>query len=1378
VKQREVLWIAVALATAIRLFAPGGPALLPVGIAIVAIGVVAMILARQRALGVAAIFLILIGTADIAGRVAEYETSRSFDARSAHHLNADVDHIRRQISTIEASLDADLKQLAPLVENMRPIQRVALFTALKNAISDNEKRGARLVDRDGNAVAWWGEELRTAGGRAFEFDATNVYVIRSRTAGPYALQVFQRIGNDVRIGASTMHHGDTWVDTVKFHGGFLRLSGDSKRFVVEKAPDSTLYADFDPHSQAEVIDAGRAQARTIAAILLALGSLAVLSLLWRDGLTPAWRVIVTITLIAVARIALLAIHPISDPLQIFRYDVYASKILGPFSRSPFDLFLTASAIAAALIVCARYVVRVPLLIRTAFALVTSWGLVALEKNLVDNSRISPIPDHISPTSTAQFFLLGSVMLLAFSLLHLTRHEESTRRSSITAAVFLIPALLVAYYAWPAQGPAFLCVALAVLVAVIARSLMDRGWPAAFITALLIVPVTFAPLEVFERASTRRFVADTYAPLVIGEAGQLRTMIEDTLHNEFLRTELSSVLPDDYRRMNLEDLAYALWLRSDLSKWRIPAVINIDDEFTKKQISRFGVGLPQFSERGAAVGREILQVGSVTRVLIHHDFDVTAFGTTIANGSVHVVNPADPGATSFADAYRDFFEAGTEDTTTGLRAQREPTVYDRDGIAHGVPVRLPQTPTWYFASMKPGTGVWLDTTQTREPAMVYLRRTEAALYAFPLPVPTMLQQVRRAGGVAIWSIVALLVVLALQSLPALIRVIRTPARLDFRARTSIYATAVVVLPLILFVVFVRAYLATRVEAEYIDRGQTALNAAQRVIEDYLASTTATRPEQVLDDEIFSWLARVIGHDLHLYRGETLVASSRRDLFAAHVESERLPGDVYRQIVLRGWQLWRGERTFGSARYYEIYSPINLVPGEKYTLAVPFIVQGKQIEAQVNDLAATIYMLLVFIALAAVAVAFRVARTVTRPVQGLVAGARAIARGDFDVNVRAPSDPDLGLLVKTFRDMAQSIRRQQDELRHERDRVQTLLENITAAVIVLDGSMNVVATNRAARKLFGDVIPSREDGEGSGRRRDGNHPPDPSLPLGMTFAPEFPELREFLATHQRRRASSTEVEMVVDGNPRTYRVSIVPLPDGDEEMLIGEDVTEILRSNRLEAWGEMARQVAHEIKNPLTPIQLTAEHLRAVADRNDPNLQSVVDSAVDNILKQVVTLRETSKEFSDYASLRQVQRRPVDLRALLGDIAAGYAGSGERGIRFRADIGSDTPANYSGDPRLLRGAIANLIENAFQASGGEVRLGSRTVDSRVVISVEDNGPGVAAELLPRIFDPYFSTKSTGTGLGLAIARKAVEEHGGSIHAENLTPGLRVSIELPLK
>jgi signal transduction histidine kinase len=1270
-----------------------------------------------------------------------HEVAASFEQESSERLARDVSRIRDDVNAIEHELDATADHLAKNIDS-GPVTRLRLFHILEHATSPG--RGARVVTPTGTPIAWWGEDLRASGVKTYQFDATNLYVIRARALKSGDLvQAFARIENEPSA-SSPLNPPDDWVTSSMFHGGFLREEPTTKRFVIEKRPDATLWVDFTPRPRAEVVERIEKDGRNAAAVLLAIAAIGAVFAL---GSSSALR---KVALVIVARVVLLAVSVTDDPLRIFRFDIYASKLLGPFSKSPIDLLLTAAALLVIVILCTRLLARLHLVFRTALILAAAYGFVALAANLVDNSRISSIPDHIGPSSVAQGVLLAALILFGFSLLRLARHDATWKEALIAFAAGLVP-LAATHLILPApRNDALLWAGIASLTAIVVASVARETWMRLFAFALLTVAVVYAPIQIFERASARRFIAETYAPLVSGEASQLRTMIEDTLHNEFTRTDLSTVLPDDYRHMNLDDLAYALWLRSDLSKWRVPAVISITDEFTGNPISRFGVGLPQFTERKSGLGREVLQVGRLTRVLLHHDFDVTAWGTTIALGSVHVVNPADPGSTSVADIYRDFFEASGEDVTTGLHAQGEPAVFDRSGNAHGSTLRLPQNPAGYFAMMKPGHGMWLQGPRDG-PSAIYLRRTDTALFAFPLQLPTRGQQVRRAGGVAIWGLIGILIILLIRSLPQIIETLRTrPWRLDFRARTSLYVSAVVILPLLLFVVFVRTYLAGRLEVEYVDRGQTALNAAQRVVEDYLASNASNggtaKPEQLLDDEILAWLARVIGHDLHLYRGETLVASSRRDLFAAHIEAQRLPGDIYSSIVLGGRQLVRVKRESGTTQYVEIYSPINLEPGQSYTLALPFIVQGKQIEAQVNDLATTIYMLLVFIALGAVAVAFRIAGSVTRPVQELVGSARGVARGNFDVQMQSPDDPDLGLLVTTFRDMAKSIRRQQDELRHERDRLQTLLENINAAVVVLDGAGRVVASNVAARRLFGDDVD-----------------------LGA-----YEEIVDFVKRRQRSM-SSEEIDLAVDGNSRTYRVSILPLPESEEEMLIAEDVTEILRSNRLEAWGEMARQVAHEIKNPLTPIQLTAEHLRAVADRNDPSLPTVVRGAVDNILRQVVTLRETSKEFSDYASLRQPHRKPVDLKKLLADIAGDYATS--RG--FKADIAPSTPDNFSADARLIRGAIANLIENALQASpNGRVRLGASAVDSKVVISVEDDGPGVPPEVLPKIFDPYFSTKSTGTGLGLAIARKAIEDHGGSITAENLHPGLRVNIELPAR
>jgi nitrogen fixation/metabolism regulation signal transduction histidine kinase len=225
-------------------------------------------------------------------------------------------------------------------------------------------------------------------------------------------------------------------------------------------------------------------------------------------------------------------------------------------------------------------------------------------------------------------------------------------------------------------------------------------------------------------------------------------------------------------------------------------------------------------------------------------------------------------------------------------------------------------------------------------------------------------------------------------------------------------------------------------------------------------------------------------------------------------------------------------------------------------------------------------------------------------------------------------------------------------------------------------------------------------------------------------------------------------------------------------------ELKRSQRLSAWAEMARQVAHEIKNPLTPIQLSAEHLRRVhTDRGEP-MSPVLQQCVDSILTQVKLLRQISSEFSSFASSPTVRPADVDLGELAGEIVAPYRTGLPAGLELQLDVEPRLPP-VRADRTLLGRAVTNLIENGLHAmpDGGRLAI-SVTRDQRsVVLRVADTGVGMDQEALERAFEPYFSTKATGTGLGLPIARRNVEVNGGTIAVESARGrGTTVTVRMP--
>jgi two-component system, NtrC family, nitrogen regulation sensor histidine kinase NtrY len=224
---------------------------------------------------------------------------------------------------------------------------------------------------------------------------------------------------------------------------------------------------------------------------------------------------------------------------------------------------------------------------------------------------------------------------------------------------------------------------------------------------------------------------------------------------------------------------------------------------------------------------------------------------------------------------------------------------------------------------------------------------------------------------------------------------------------------------------------------------------------------------------------------------------------------------------------------------------------------------------------------------------------------------------------------------------------------------------------------------------------------------------------------------------------------------------------------------VRAKRLEAWAEMARIIAHEIKNPLTPIRLSTEHMVEVHQRDPEGFDEVFERCTGNILRQVGELQQIAQEFSVYSRIPRFEAKPGDLVATANEVLDTYRAGAPEGLALRlvADPPS-LPARF--DAKLLRRALRNLIENALRATGGrgEVELRVERVGDEAAITVADRGPGVPAELLQRIFDPYFSTHDSGTGLGLPITRRIVEEHGGTIAATNRRGGgLEVVVMIPL-
>jgi PAS domain S-box-containing protein len=435
--------------------------------------------------------------------------------------------------------------------------------------------------------------------------------------------------------------------------------------------------------------------------------------------------------------------------------------------------------------------------------------------------------------------------------------------------------------------------------------------------------------------------------------------------------------------------------------------------------------------------------------------------------------------------------------------------------------------------------------------------------------------------------------------------------------------------------------------------------------------------------------------------------------------------------------------------------------------------------------TLTLVLLLSLFAALYGAFWAARRLVRPIQDLVAGTRAVAKGDFDLRLPLTSHDEMGILVHSFNDMTKRLARAREEARRsqqaveaERANLAVILARLSTGVISLEPDRTVRTANQAAGSILGVDVegligkPLAEAGAGS------------------TLFEQFE-----LACNAHLDAEETEwrEQLVLQGEAgrRVLMCACTTLSGEGQSprgfVIVFDDITALLQAQRDAAWGEVARRLAHEIKNPLTPIQLSAERMRRklLNSMGEADAQ-VLDRATHTIVQQVEAMKEMVNAFSEYARAPRLEMTTVDLNRMVTEVTDLYRAQGAvRNVRLKVEL---DPAieTVVADPGRLRQLLNNLLTNAVEALEGKGE-GSIAVTTRrtlhkgtevVEIAVEDDGPGFQREMLGQVFDPYVTTKAKGTGLGLAIVRKIVEEHGGYIEADNrATGGARVCVDLPV-
>jgi two-component system, NtrC family, nitrogen regulation sensor histidine kinase NtrY len=471
-------------------------------------------------------------------------------------------------------------------------------------------------------------------------------------------------------------------------------------------------------------------------------------------------------------------------------------------------------------------------------------------------------------------------------------------------------------------------------------------------------------------------------------------------------------------------------------------------------------------------------------------------------------------------------------------------------------------------------------------------------------------------------------------------------------------------------------------------------------------------------------------------------------------------------------WVGIRRIGSGTNAQILATVLPVPKQITDLTATIArEQAKYDELNKNRKSyrdTYVYILLlmtVLVLFAAVWIGLFLSRRITVPIEALSEATREISSGNLDHRVSVRGQDELGLLVTLFNDMAEQLQATTRELEARRRYMEIILESIPSGVISVDPDLRINKINRAARTMFG---PSSDE----------------VTTLDEIFGePDLTAIRN-LVHSAGTGAVSREIAFSMHGRPAHTAVTATRLLAGGF-VLVVEDLTEVVRAQKANAWREVARRLAHEIKNPLTPIQLSAERIGRNVSRLPavaPRVTTVIEECVEAIIQEVSSLKNLVDEFVRFARLPSVSRIPNSMKELVDRTLALYDDR-LTGIQVTVKIPDDLPAILM-DSLQMKRVLVNLLDNALDALSGETAQELKIWceltrhETMARLTIADTGRGIAPADRERLFTPYFSTRKGGTGLGLAISSRIVADHGGYLGAEpNFPKGTRFVVELPV-